>query len=98
MDDCTAPRGYLHIKDLAKRLGRTIPSLLAISRTHDPFFMGSPAGLLHAQWFAELWQACGYQGRTGIHLRQMHYLVVSKFPGLVTADTTIINNNGTPSK
>jgi hypothetical protein len=81
------PRGYADIKALVQQLGRPTPSLLALHRSNDPFYAGSPADMVHATWFAELWRACGYEGQTGIHLRRMHYLVVSKFPDLQTADT-----------
>jgi hypothetical protein len=107
--DCT-PRGYEAIKDLAKRLGQPGPSLLAMARSNDPFFAGSPADWLHGQWFADLWRACGYEGQREIHLRRMHYLVLSRFPDLMTADASagelrsrasrmpILRSRGTTSK
>jgi hypothetical protein len=91
------PHTYDDIKRLAAHLGVRVKSLLAMADTNDPFYAGSPAGLLHAQWFAGLWDACGYTDMVGIHLRRMHYKVVSTFPGLLTADTSAVRN-GTPGR
>lgn len=70
------PRGYEDLKELALEQGVTIPDLLALARNNDPFFCGSPAQLDKAQWFAELWQRFGYS--TGVHLRRVHYRLVSQ--------------------
>jgi len=85
------PRSYDDIKALAKRLRVSVTELLAMSRKHDPFYAGTPSGRIHGQWFADLWQACGYVGQTNIHLRRMHYLVVTRFPDLRTADTSVVD-------
>lgn len=71
-----APRGYEAIKALANEAGLTIPDLLAMARNNDPFFCGSPAQVDKAAWFAELWQRFGYA--TGVHLRRVHYRLVSQ--------------------
>jgi len=70
------PRGYEDLKDLAKAARVNIPDLLALARDNDPFFCGSPAQLEKAQWFADLWQRFGYS--TGVHLRRVHYRLVSQ--------------------
>ncbi len=70
------PRGYEGLKELAQEEGVNIPSLLALARNNDPFFCGSPAQLDKAEWFAQLWQRFGYS--TGVHLRRVHYRLVSQ--------------------
>lgn len=71
MDDL---RGYEAIKRLSKTTGYTIPDLLVLARQNDPFFAGSEAGRVKAEWFAELWQRFGFT--TGVHLRRVHYQLV----------------------
>ena len=71
-----SPRGYEAIKTLAQDEGLTIPDLLAMARNNDPFFCGSPAQEDKARWFVELWQRFGYT--TGVHLRRVHYRLVSQ--------------------
>jgi hypothetical protein len=68
--------GYQQIKRLAKRSGLNIPELLTLHRKNDPFFVGSPAQVAQAEWFAELWERFGY--RTGVHLRRVHYRLASQ--------------------
>lgn len=41
----------------------------------DPFYQGMPSQVRDAQWFEKLWVQMGYQGKTGIHLRRMHYRI-----------------------
>jgi len=62
------------VQELAKRLGRPISSLLALSPQNDPFYL-SPARCRDAEWFAELYQEHGF-GR-GVHLRRIHYRFIS---------------------
>ena len=68
--------GYQQIKRLAKRSGLNIPELLTLHRKNDPFFVGSPAQVAQAEWFAELWERFDY--RTGVHLRRVHYRLASQ--------------------
>jgi hypothetical protein len=89
------PRTYEDIQRLAAHRGVTRKSLLALSPDNDPFYAGSPAGVIHAQWFADLWDACGYTHMRDIHLRRMHYKAVSAFPDLLTADTSPVRGGQT---
>jgi len=68
--------GYERIKRLAREEGRNIPDLLALARQNDPFFMGSPAQVRKAEWFASLWERFDYA--TGVHIRRVHYQLVSQ--------------------
>jgi hypothetical protein len=70
------PTGYDRIKELARQLRTKIPDLLALSRHCDPFFGGQPTQLEDAEWFAALWRRFGYT--TGVHLRRVHYQLVSQ--------------------
>ena len=67
--------GYEKIKQLAKSRGCKIPDLLALAPQNDPFYAGSPTGKDMAEWFAAFWKQAGYT--TGIHLRRVHYQLVS---------------------
>src|SRR6266446_3711210 len=69
---------YAELKVLAKDLKCRVASLLALSANNDPFYCGMPAQREKAQWFAELWEAFGYS--RGVHLRRMHYQIVSQNP------------------
>lgn len=62
---------YQTLKVMAKSRGQSVTELLAMSPRRDPFYVGTPAQVAQARWFAELWQKFGY--RDGIHLRLMHY-------------------------
>ena len=67
---------YQTLKDMAQRQGKRVTDLIALSRNHDPFYVGTPTDLINAKWFADLWNRFGYT--TGIHLRRVHYQIVSQ--------------------
>ena len=71
------PRGYEAIKEVASEAGYAIPDMLVMARENDPFFIGSPAHVEKAQWFADLWRQFNYS--TGVHLRRVHYQLVSQY-------------------
>ena len=64
------------MKAIAKANRVSIPDLLVLARGNDPFFTGSETSRAMAEWFADLWQQFGY-GR-GVHLRRVHYQLVSQ--------------------
>ena len=68
-------RGYDAIKALAKEVGVRVPDLLVLAEKNDPFYAGSPAQRAKAEWFASLWARFRYT--TGVHLRRVHYRLVS---------------------
>jgi hypothetical protein len=68
--------GYLRIKEIAKELRCVVTDLLVLARQNDPFYAGVPAQERKARWFAGLWERFGYT--TGVHLRRVHYRVVSQ--------------------
>jgi hypothetical protein len=76
-------RGYDRIKALKQELKRSgsrrnIPDLLALHQNNDPFYCGSPADWALARWFKHLWTTL--EVREGVHLRRIHYRMVSMEP------------------
>lgn len=69
---------YEAIKAMAKSYGKPIRKFLALSANNDPFYCGMPAQVEKAKWFADLWQQFGYI--SGVHIRRMHYQIVSQSP------------------
>ena len=69
---------YDNIKQTAKDKGISIKDLCALAPNNDPFYTGRDAEIKAAKWFAGLWQQFGYN--TGIHLRRVHYQIVSQDP------------------
>jgi hypothetical protein len=65
---------YDTIKDLAKERGCTVPDLLAMARTNDPFYVGCPADIRDAEWFANVWRTSEMHDE---HLRAVHYWLIS---------------------
>src|SRR5712691_8219925 len=69
---------YETIKALSKHTGQRVGDLIVLAPQNDPFYTGTPNDWALAEWFAGLWQAFGYA--TGVHLRRIHYQVVSQDP------------------
>jgi hypothetical protein len=67
---------YEQIKALAKSTKQRATDLIALSPQNDPFYVGTPNDKLLAEWFADLWERFGYT--RGVHLRRVHYQVVSQ--------------------
>lgn len=75
--------GYQKIKLLAREKRQPVTALLALAPKNDPFYAGSSGSRQKAGWFARLWEQLGLS--TGVHLRRMHYQLVS-LPGIKRAD------------
>lgn len=71
---------YDTIKKMAKEQGIKVNDLIALSSANDPYYVGKPAQLRDAEWFADLWQRFGYGD--GIHLRRVHYQAQAQDPGI----------------
>ena len=69
---------YSSIKQAAKQHGCTVKDLIALAPQNDPFYVGTQTDKENGTWFADLWQQFGYG--TGVHLRRMHYQVISQDP------------------
>jgi hypothetical protein len=85
-------RGYEAIKHLKQETGQNITDLLAMAPVNDPFYTGSPADLIKAQWFETLWQRFGFT--RGVHLRRIHYRLVSVETPILKPDGTAIRKHG----
>jgi len=67
---------YRSIKELAADQRIRVTDLLALAPQNDPFYVGAPASLVQAQWFADLFTRFGFS--SGVHLRRVHYQLVSQ--------------------
>ena len=68
--------GYEAIKTLAKDTGGRVTDYLVLAPQNDPYYSGAPAQVQAAAWFCALWRQFGY--KSGVHLRRMHYQLVSQ--------------------
>jgi len=68
--------GYEVLRNMATEAGVRVPDLLALNRSNDPFYCGSPAQVAHAEWFARLIEQFAFDGP--FHLRRVHYRLVSQ--------------------
>jgi hypothetical protein len=76
-DDLTQPLSYEDIKALAVALGRPAETLIALAASNDPFYV-VPRRQTQAQWFAtEVWPLLDIDENGGIHVRRVHYVLVS---------------------
>jgi len=71
---------YNALKQAAAENGVRVGELLALAPANDPFYTGRPSELAASQWFANLWAEFGYGH--GVHLRRIHYQIVSQDPPL----------------
>jgi len=72
---------YEQIKHLARETGQRVTDLIPLAPQNDPFYTGTPGDWALAEWFAQLWQAFGYTTR--VHIRRVHYQIVSQKPAVV---------------
>lgn len=74
--------GYEKLKELKRSLHiKKVTDLLVLAPQNDPYYAGTATQVLQAEWFANLWDRFGYT--TGIHLRRVHYQLVSQRDPLV---------------
>jgi hypothetical protein len=74
--------GYEAIKDLTKKLKRPAQTLIALAPQNDPFYV-SPQRQTASQWFRRIWD--GLHPGTDVHIRRIHYRLVSQDPPLSNA-------------
>ena len=67
---------YEEIRSLAKKDGSHIAELLALSPSHDPFYVGSKGDLAKAKWIAKIYRRMG--APTECHIRRVHYWMVAR--------------------
>lgn len=76
---------YRELKQLSKDLKSTVKNLIALAPQNDPFYVGAPAQVASAEWFAGLWKQ--FEFPYGVHLRRIHYQLISQ-------ENKIIMSNG----
>ena len=87
---------YQFIKNLQQAIrkpnGRksTVKDMLVLSQQNDPFYAGNGVEGEKARWFAQLWERFGYG--SGVHLRRVHYRIVSE-GSILRADGEPYENN-----
>jgi hypothetical protein len=75
--DVTQPLTYEDVKALAVVLGRPAETLIALAASNDPFYV-VPRRQTAANWFAiEVWPLLDIDENGGIHVRRVHYVLVS---------------------
>jgi hypothetical protein len=72
---------YEQIKQFARETGQRVTDLIPLAPQNDPFYTGTPGDWALAEWFAGLWQAFRYT--TKVHIRRVHYQIVSQNPPMV---------------
>jgi hypothetical protein len=82
---------YDSLRALAKKLGRRLDSLYALSHDNDPFVVDMPRRQEAAEWFADCWRrfAGSADDQSKPHIRRIHYRLVSQ-------STPIPRPNGEP--
>jgi hypothetical protein len=76
MSDPDFPKGHADLQELRNVLRRPLKTLYALDRAHDPYLADKPVRFEAAQWFADVYDRLRI--RTGIHVRQIFYLLVSQ--------------------
>ncbi len=73
---------YQEIKRLAKQVKCKTTDLIVLAPQNDPFYVGTKSAIALAEWFTDLWEQFGYT--TGVHLRRIHYQIISQEPPILT--------------
>jgi hypothetical protein len=68
----------------------SVSDLIALAPQNDPFYVGTPGERDKAQWFAEIWSRFAYS--RGVHLRRVHYQLVSQSEPVIKPDGTPYEN------
>lgn len=87
---------YQTIKQLAQDHRLRVKDLIALAPNNDPYYIGKPAEIRNAEWFATLWQQFGYANN--IHLRRVHYRTVSQDPPIQLPTTLTWTDKTTGQK
>jgi hypothetical protein len=77
------------VKALGARLDLRVTDLIALSKDRDPFYIYGRREEW-AQWFAKLWRRYGF--RDGVHLRRIHYVLISQKKPVLAVGGKIYRN------
>jgi hypothetical protein len=78
---------YEELKEAAQELGVSVAEMIALEPKNDPFYMGVTANREAAEWFQSLWLRLGFRrDSTRIHLRRIHYRIISQKTPLLKSD------------
>jgi hypothetical protein len=86
---------YETLKELATTIRKEhkvkcrVSDLFALAPANDPFYMGTEADVENGKWFSDLWERFNYVGQRGIHLRRVHYQIISQ-------ENPVLMSNGKP--
>lgn len=80
-----------YIKLLGKKLKYKIGDMLALDSKNDPFYIGSETHKVWAEWLYGYWEKFGYS--SGVHLRRLHYQLVSQAEPVIMPDREPYENN-----
>lgn len=69
----------INIKQLARSFNLKINEIIALAPNNDPFYSCvTPATKRDAEWFRFWFTKLGFEGVKGIHLRRIHYKLISQ--------------------
>jgi hypothetical protein len=68
-------RGYHWIIEQKHKLRKRAPELFVLAPHVDPFYCGNSLSHKKAKWFLGIWKRYGFEDKTGIHLRRVHYAI-----------------------
>ena len=69
---------YEQIKALAKGSKNRVTDLIALAPQNDPFYVGAPAQREKAEWFANLFYEYDFGNVRNVHIRRVHYRIISQ--------------------
>jgi len=81
------------ISVLARAAGVSQADLLALAPQNDPFALHQKARRRKAEWFAEIFERFGFEA--GIHIRRVHYRVISQDNPILRPDNGLAYENTT---
>jgi hypothetical protein len=91
LDDGDNITGHAFSKELASKMGLSLQDVWVLARNNDPYSIGTPANIRDAEWFMGLWDRFDFS--YGIHLRRIHYRMVSHGDILRPDGTTYENTD-----
>jgi hypothetical protein len=79
------PMTYQKIRNLKKQQGIKISDMLVLASTNDPYNMENAAPKRDAEWFANIYAELGLKNIQDMHLRRIHYKIISQENVISTA-------------